>query len=85
MNSTLENLFKGNLNLAGSPPAKKNPPAPDEAPFVNSLTAEQRKTYEQIQTAIMERCALENQRCFVSGFKLAVRLILEALSNSSSI
>ncbi len=80
MNNTLENLFKGNLNLAESPLAKKNPPAPDEAPFINSLTADQQKTYEQIQSAYMERCALENQRCFVSGFKLAVRLILESLA-----
>lgn len=80
MNSILEDLFKGDLNLTDPPPAKKKAPAPDEAPFINSLTADQQKTYEQIQSAYMERCALENQRCFVSGFKLAVRLILESLA-----
>ena len=82
MNSILEDLFKGEIDIMETLPFRKQEPSPDEMLFFNSLTAEQQKLYEQIQNRFLDRCSLENQDCFVAGFKIGVRIILESLTNT---
>ncbi len=82
MNSILADLFKGEIDIMETLPFRKKGPDPDEMRFFNTLTPEQQEIYEQIQNMILDRCALENQDCFVAGFKMGVRIILESLTNT---
>ncbi len=79
MNSILDELFMGRIDILENLPFRKQEPVPDEAAFIKTLTTEQQQLYEEIQDSFMERCALEYKDCFVTGFKMAIRIILESL------
>ncbi len=51
--------------------------------FIQSLTSEQQKQYEELSDAFMEQWGLDNQDCFMIGFKIAVRIFLEAIIDLS--
>jgi hypothetical protein len=80
MKNILEDLFAGNINVMENLPVKERNAVSGEDAFINSLSSEQKQTYEEILASYMDRCALENQDCFMVGFKMAVNLILECLS-----
>ncbi len=79
MNSILEDLFLGRIDIMETLTVKKQSSTSDKESFIKTLTTEQQEQYEKIENAFMERCALEYQECFISGFKTAVRMILESL------
>lgn len=88
MESILDDLFMGKIDIIQNLPFRKLDLSPDkdedETAFISTLTAEQRQIYEKIQNAFMDRCALEYKDCFITGFKMAVRLILESLSETDN-
>lgn len=81
MKSILEALFM-ELNIMESLPIRICKTKPDIESFIKALTPEQQKQYETISDAYMEQWALDNQDCFVIGFKLAVRMVLESMLES---
>ena len=79
MKSILEDLFAGNINVMENLPVKERNAVSGEDAFINSLSSEQKQTYEEILASYMDRCALENQDCFMIGFKMAVHILMESL------
>ncbi len=82
MNSILDDLFKGNINIMEILSFRPSAPTPDRAEFMKTLTTEQQEVYDEIRDAIMVECAQENRDCFVIGFSMAVKMMIEALTNS---
>ena len=79
MKSILEDLFDGKINVTEWLPIRKRKSHPDMDSFVKALTSEQQKQYEENLDSLMEQWALNNQDCFMIGFKIAVRMILESV------
>lgn len=82
MNSILENLFKGKTDIPEPLTFKKRAHSPDEKLFIDTLSTEQQEIYEQMCKLNIKRRSLENQDCFVAGFRMAVNTILELLTNT---
>jgi len=78
MKSVLEDLFMGKIDVMESLASKTRPPVPGENAFYDSLSPEYQEVYERVLDSFIQRGALENQGCFIAGFKLAIRLILES-------
>lgn len=82
MNSILEDLFMGRIDIMESLYTGKQKPIPDREAFIKTLSPEQQELYEKILDAFMEQWAVDNQTCFINGFKMAARIILECLSET---
>ena len=61
----------------------KQKPISDKEAFIKTLSPEQQELYEQILDSFIEQWAVENQACFINGFKMAVRMILECMSETN--
>lgn len=83
MQSILEDLFMGKIYVMESLPYRERSPVPGEDDLIKSLSAEQQKIYEGILNSVMDRDSLVYQDCFAIGFKMAVRMILEATGDTS--
>ena len=88
MSSILEGLFTGNLSIMENLTFRKlhlsSDEEKDEIEFISTLTEEQRQLYEKIQNSFMNRCSIGCGDCFTIGFKMAVRIILESLSDTDN-
>ena len=73
----------GKIDIMEMLNVKKQSSTSDKESFIKTLTPEQQELYEKIENTFMERCALEYQECFITGFKTAVRMILESLSDTA--
>ena len=49
--------------------------------FCATLTAEQRKVYEEIHTGQMELLSIAEEEAFVLGYRIGVRLLLDAIGD----
>lgn len=84
MKSILEDLFLGKINVMESLPFReKEIHVSNEALFIKTLTPEQKEQYENIQNIFRNNCTLENQDCFITGFKMGAQMMLECLSDST--
>lgn len=81
MKSILEDLFLGKINVMESLPFKAQDPVPGEDSFISSLSPGQKQTLEEILGSLADRSAWESQKCFLFGFKMAVRMIFEPISD----
>ncbi len=82
MKSILAALFMGEINVAESYAKRKREPLPDSESFFKALSPEQQKKYEEIFDDLMVQWTQDNQECFVLGFKMAVRMLLEVLADN---
>ena len=83
MKSLLEDLFMGRIDIAESLPMRKRASILEEKLFIKTLTAEQQDKYEEIVNGYLDQQALEIQDSFITGFKTAVRFILESLTDTN--
>lgn len=79
MKNILGDLYAGHINVMENLPVKERNSISGEDTFINSLSSEQKQTYEEILASHMDQCALENQDCFIAGFKMAVQILMESL------
>ena len=84
----LHNLWRGNVTPCerhvqkGSDFAKLlHISAELEAAFCKALSKEQQATYEDLHSAQMQMMALAEEECFVEGFQIGARMILDVLTN----
>lgn len=82
MKSILEALFMGEINVTESFAKRKREPILDSDSFIKALTPDQQRKYEEIFDDLMAQWTLDNQECFVLGFKMAVRMLLEVLADN---
>lgn len=83
MNNILEDLFSGQINVAESLPVRKRKEISGEELFTKSLTPEQQKTYQEILDSILQQWGLQVKDGFIAGFKMAIRMILESIRDTS--
>lgn len=85
MKSILEDLFMGRIDVMESLPVRKRQSVPDENTFIESLSVEQQEIYLKIVDSILDQCIEQMQDCFNIGFKMGVRIFLEALTDTSNV
>lgn len=86
MSSLLSDLFRGKY-VGAAPPRNENPEIEEafrraeeaERELKELLPAELKGKFQQYIDACEKRCFLCGEQDFVSGFRLAVRLILEGI------
>ena len=86
MQSILNQLYLGNLAplLHCAPETPEYPAVKERADqmedeFLARLTPEEEHAYFLLATQLGERSTLEHEQSFLDGFRLAARLVLEAL------
>lgn len=82
MKSVLEDLFMGQINVMESLPVRKRKRVPNEDSFIKSLSVEQQEIYLKIVDSILDQCGEQIKDSFMIGFKMAVKMILEAIANT---
>lgn len=82
MKSILEQMFMGEINVTESLAKEERKPIPGSNSFIKALTPEQQQKYEEIFDDLMIQWTLDNQECFVLGFKMAARMLLEVLADN---
>ena len=83
MNHILEDLYSGEINVAESLPVRKRKEISGEELFIKSLTPEQQETYEAILDSILQQWGFQVKDGFVAGYKMAIRMILESVTDTS--
>lgn len=82
MESILEDLFMGEINIMESLPVRKKKRVSGEDAFIESLSLEQQEIYLKIVDSILDQCGEQIKDSFMIGFKMAVRMILEAITDT---
>ena len=80
MKSILEALFMGDIDVVELLAERERIPISGSEAFIKTLSPEQQGKYEDIFNDFMKQWTLDNQASFVIGFKMAVRMILEAIA-----
>lgn len=52
-----------------------------EAAFCKTLTKEQKTAYEDLSLSQMQMMGLAEEECFIEGFQIGARMILDVLTN----
>ncbi len=81
MTNILKELFDGKIDVMESLPFKARNPVPGEEAFINSLVPEQKQTLEKMLASYADMSVWANRKCFIFGFKIAVQMILESISD----
>ena len=81
MTNILKELVDGKIDVMESLPFKARNPVPGEEAFINSLVPEQKQTLEKMLASYADMSVWANRKCFIFGFKIAVQMILESISD----
>lgn len=82
MNSILEKLFMGEFDAMEFLPVRNEIPSPDIDAFAKYLTPERQEQFKESMDRLMKQWLLSNQDCFIIGFKTAIRVILESITDT---
>ena len=84
----LHDLWQGNLSPSerriqkGSEFAKLlHNSAELEAAFCKGLTKDQNRAYDELNNSQMQMMSLAEEECFIEGFQIGARMILDVLIN----